>query len=61
MTPGAMVHIDDEWRFQYRRIGTQTAGILLELTPTGLLARVRMDGVADSWVWTRHLVEDVSR
>ena len=61
MSPGALVRIDDQWRYQYRKVGARTAGTLLELTPSGALARVRMDAVADSWVWTHHLVEDIGR
>ena len=57
MSPGALVHIDEEWRYQYRKLGARTEGILMEVTPDGAVARVRMDEIADSWVWAHHLIE----
>ncbi len=55
MSPGTVVEIRTDWRLIYRKPGAATAGILQALSPTGLVARVRMDEYGDSYVLVAHL------
>ncbi len=55
MSPGTVVEIKADWRHFYRKPGTSSAGILRAFSPTGLVARVRMDEHGDSYVLVAHL------
>ncbi len=55
MTPGGSVQIRPEWRRHYRKNGASVAGVLQELSPSGGVARIRMDDLADSYVLVAHL------
>lgn len=55
MSPGIVVEIEDDWRSAYRKPGTSVAAILQALSPTGLVARIRVDEQGDSYVLVAHL------
>jgi hypothetical protein len=55
MTPGAVVHVRPESRPHYRKPGAPVAGVVQALSPSGSVARIRMDDVADSYVLVCHL------
>ena len=55
MTPGIMAQIKAEWRHCYRAHGTAMAGVVQTLSPTGTVARIRLDAFADSYVLVSHL------
>ncbi len=55
MSPGTVVEIRADWWTVYRKPGASVAGILQALSPTGLVARVRMDEHGDSYVLVAHL------
>ena len=55
MSPGTVVEIKADWRLVYRKPGASITGILQALSPTGLVARVRMDEHGDSYVLVAHL------
>jgi len=55
VSPDAVVEIRPDWRAVYRKPGVSIAGIVQALSPTGLVARVRMDEHADSYVLVAHL------
>jgi len=41
----------------YRRPGTELEGLLVGMSPSRAVARVRFDDVADSYIRTEHLLE----
>lgn len=55
MSPGTIVEIRTDWRLFYRKPGVPVTGILQALSPSGLVARVRMDDHGDSYVLVVHL------
>ena len=55
MTPGVLAQIRSEWRHCYRAPGTPMAGIVQAVSPTGNVARIRFDQVADSYILVSHL------
>ena len=56
MTAGMQVEIRPERRYHYRRKGSPMSGVLMELSPSGAVARVAMDDIADSYVLVADLV-----
>ncbi len=55
MAPGAAVRIRNDVSRYYRKPGEATSGVVRSVSPTGHVARVRMDDVADSYVLVDHL------
>ena len=55
MTPGVMAQIKEQWRHCYRAQGTPVAGVVQEVSPSGHVARIRLDQIADSFVLIAHL------
>jgi len=55
MAPGARVQLKPEFRSIYRRPGASVTGTVQGLSPSGAVARVRMDEVADSFVRVNHV------
>ena len=55
MSPGAEVKIVAHAQRFYRKAGTQTVGQLVLLSPSGAVALVRFDDIADSFVRVEHL------
>ncbi|HYU60539.1 MAG TPA: hypothetical protein VEK39_07255 [Solirubrobacterales bacterium] len=55
MAPGMRVKIMTRWCYQYGKHGAPIEGVLLGFSPSGALARARMDDEADSFVWVKHL------
>jgi len=49
------VKIMTRWCYQYGKHGAPIEGVLLGFSPSGALARVRMDDEADSFIWVKHL------
>jgi hypothetical protein len=47
---GALVRIRPDLCRHYRKPGASESGVVMWLSPTGAIARVRMDQVADSYV-----------
>ena len=52
---GMRVRIDDPWTRVYRRPGAPVEGVLIGVSPTGEVVRVRFDSVADSYVRVEHV------
>ena len=55
MTPGVLAQIKSEWRHCYRAPGTPMAGIVQAVSPSGTVARIRFDQLADSYILVPHL------
>ena len=55
MSPGVMAQIKEQWRYCYRAHGTPIAGVVQEVSPSGQVARIRLDQIADSFVLVAHL------
>lgn len=55
MAPGLNVKVKQEWRHAYRKPGVELEGVLIAVSPTGTIARVRMDDLGDSYLWMSHL------
>ncbi len=55
MSPGVLAQIKSEWRYCYRSPGSRIAGIVQAISPSGGVARIRLDQVADSYVLVSHL------
>ena len=55
MTPGIAAQIKAEWRHCYRAQGTAVTGVVQTVSPSGRVARIRLDEVADSYVLVSHL------
>ena len=55
MTPGIVAQIRAEWRHCYRAHGTAVAGVVQNVSPSGRVARIRLDDVADSYILVSHL------
>ena len=55
IAPGSVVRIGSSWSRHYRKPGGSVTGVVSDLSPTGAVARVRMDEVADSYVLVDHL------
>lgn len=55
MTPGVMAQIKEQWRYCYRAQGSPVAGVVQEFSPSGQVARIRLDRIADSFVLVAHL------
>lgn len=55
MTPGIVAQIKAEWRHCYRASGTPMAGVVQTVSPSGRVARIRLDDVADSYILVSHL------
>ena len=55
MTRGTTVRIKPEFVPFYRKRGTPLQGRVVSVSPSGTVARVHLDDVADSWVRTDHL------
>jgi hypothetical protein len=49
------VRIDDPWTRVYRRPGAPVEGVLIGVSPTGEVVRVRFDSVADSYIRVEHV------
>ena len=61
MTPGTTVKVRSDWARLYRHPGTSLEGMIVDLSPAGTVARVRLDEVQDSWICTEHLVSVYAR
>lgn len=55
MTPGAAVQIRPEWRYCYRAHGSAMVGVIQAISPTGRVARIWLDRLADTFVMVSHL------
>ena len=55
MTPGIVAQVREEWRHLYRAHGTAIAGVVQAVSPSGKVARLRLDEVADSYILVSHL------
>ena len=55
MAPGIGAQIKKEWRHFYRAHGTAIAGVVQAVSPSGKVARIRLDDVADSYILVSHL------
>jgi len=55
IAPAAAVRVHVDWARNYRRLGGSESGVVVAVSPTGAVARVRMDEVADSYVHVDHL------
>jgi hypothetical protein len=52
---GMRVRIDEIWARVYRRPGAAIEGVLIGMSPTGVVVSVRLDSVADSYVRVEHV------
>ena len=55
MSPGLLAQIKSEWRHVYRAHGSSMTGVIQDISPTGSVARIRLDDVADSYILVSHL------
>jgi hypothetical protein len=55
LSPELLAQIKGEWRHSYRAHGSSMAGVIQAISPSGAVARIRLDEVADSYVLVRHL------
>ena len=55
MTPGVLAQIKNQWRQCYRAPGTPVAGVIQSISPSGSVARIRLDHIADSYILVDHL------
>lgn len=55
MAPGALAQIKFEWRYCYRAHGSPMAGVVQAISPSGGVARIRFDRIADSYILVDHL------
>jgi hypothetical protein len=55
MSPGLLAQIKEEWRHCYRAPGAPMAGVIQAISPSGSVARIRLDDVADSYILVSHL------
>ena len=55
IAPAAVVRVHRDWARNYRRQGGSESGVVVALSPTRAVARVRMDDVADSYIHVDHL------
>lgn len=52
---GMQVRIEPDWARVYRRPGTPLEGVLVSISPSGSVVKLRMDEVADSYVRVEHV------
>ena len=56
MSVGSRVRVKSASASFYRKPGSSIEGRIVGISPTGDVARVRMDDLADTYVRTEHLV-----
>ena len=55
MSPGTLVTVKPEWKYQYRKPGVTMSGVVKALSPNGKIVRVQMDDLGDSYFAVEHV------